>query len=156
VRVLAISDLDGSCAEGDLCDAAAALFAAGADLDLVVIGGAPAPACLERIGSDREPPLFAAAGVPPHRTTFRVAKEGSREDAPVLAVGTAGEAAVNVDPGRVRISVDLDPPVEVGPVGLAPGGRLRIRVLEVPATEPRRWEVFVEGANTEGDTESVP
>jgi hypothetical protein len=156
VRILAISDLDGSCAEGDLCDAAAALFSVGADLDLVVIGGAPVPACLEQIGGDEEPPLFAAASIPPVRATFRVTSDEKREDGRPPAVGVVGEAAVEVAPGRIRISVDLDPLVEVGPVGLAPGGSLWIRILEVPASEPRRWEVFVDGPSATGVEESVP
>ena len=155
-RVLAISDLDGSCAESDLCDAAAALVSAGADLDLVVIGAAPAPACLAQIGGDQEPPLFAAAGVPSLEAAFRVTKDESRKDAPALATGTVGGAAVNVAPGRIRVSVDLDPPVEVGPVGLEPGGSLWIRILEVPASEPPRWDVFVEGASATDGTEPVP
>ena len=155
-RVVAISDLDGSCSKGDLCSAAAALSSAGADLDLVVIGAAAPPACLAQIGSDREPPLVGAAEAPPLETTFRVSRDESREAARILAVGTVGGAAVKVEPGRIRVGVDLDPPVEVGPVGLAPGGSLWIRILEVPASEPPRWKVFVEGASARDDMESVP
>ena len=77
VRFVAISDLDDSCAGGDLCDAAAALASAGADLDLVVIGEAPVPACLGQVGGDEEPPLLAAAATAPIRATFRVIGEGA-------------------------------------------------------------------------------
>jgi hypothetical protein len=156
-RVVAISDLEGSCAEGDLCSAAAALFSAGADLDLVVIGDAAPPACLAQIGSDRQPPLVGAAEAPQLETTFRVSRDAGREGAPTpLAVGTVGGAALTVEPGRIRVGIDLDPPVEVGPVALAPGGSLWIRILEVPGSEPRRWQVFVEGSSARGDMESAP
>ena len=155
-RVLAISDLDGSCQEGGLCDAAAALFSAGADLDLVVIGGAPVPACLDQIGGDEEPPFFAAAPIPPTQADFRVVREERRKGDSRSALGKVGGEAVNVAPGRVRVIVDLDPPVEVGPVDLAPNASLRIRILEVPEGEPRRWEVFVDGADVRGDEGSVP
>lgn len=155
-RVVAISDLDGSCSEGDLCSAAAALASAAADLDLVVIGAATPPACLAQIGSDREPPLVGAAAALQLKTRFSVSRYESREAAPVLAVGTVGGAALKVAPGRIRVSVELDPPLDVGPVGLAPGGSLWIRILEVPASEPPRWDVFVEGASATGGTESAP
>jgi hypothetical protein len=155
-RVLVISDLDGSCQERGLCDAAAALSSAGADLDLVVIGEAPVPACLDQIGGDEEPPLFAAAPLPPIQADFRVVREEERKGASRPAVGKVGGAMVNVAPGRVRVIVDLDPPVEVGPVELSPSSLLRVRILEVPEGEPRRWEVFVDGADVRGDEGSVP
>jgi hypothetical protein len=154
---VAISDLDGSCAEdADLCEAAAALFSAGADLDLVVIGGAPIPACLGEVGSDAELPLPAAAAPPAGSTEFRVTAEGSPEGEPALAVGTVGEGAVEVPPGRIRVSIDLDPAAAVGPVELLPGQSLQIRILEVPASEPRRWEVFIDGAGSGDGGESGP
>ena len=71
-------------------------------------------------------------------------------------MGVVGGAAVKVAPGRIRVGVDLDPPVEVGPVDLAPNASLRIRILEVPAGESRRWQVFVDGANVRGGEGSVP
>jgi hypothetical protein len=156
VRVLAISDLAGSCGERDLCDAAAALSSAGADLDLVVMGGAPVPVCLERIGGDEEPPRLAAPPIPPTRAAFRVTREEEPEQAPPAAMGRVGETAVTLAPGRVRIRVDLDPPVDVGPVELAPNASLRIRILEVSASEPQRWQVFVDGADVRGDEGSAP
>lgn len=155
-RVLAISDLDRSCPGGDLCEAAAALFSAGADLDLVVIGGAAAPACLAGIGSDREPPLVAGGARTHREPTFRVTRDDGRAGAPALAAGAAGAGAVQVAPGRIRVRIELDPPVEVGPLGLAPGGSLRIRLLEVPGSETPRWDVFVEGASTAAGAESAP
>jgi hypothetical protein len=156
VRVLAISDLDGSCGERDLCDAAAALSSAGADLDLVVMGEAPVPVCLERIGGDQEPPLLAASPIPPNRAAFRVTREEEPGQAPPPAVGMVGGAALKVAPGRVRIRVDLDPPVDVGPVELAPNASLRIRILEVSAGEPQRWQVFVDAAVVKGDEGLAP
>jgi hypothetical protein len=156
VRVLAISDLDASCAESDLCDAAVALTAAGADLDLVVIGEAPVPDCLGQVGGDGEPPLLAADPNPPLRAAFRVTGEDEQDETPPPVMGVVGGGAVKIAPGRVRIRVDLDPPVEVGPVDLAPGASLRIRLLELSTSGPQRWEVFVDGANVRGDAGSVP
>jgi hypothetical protein len=156
VRVVAISDLDGSCAERDLCHAAEALSSAGADLDLVVIGEALVPPCLGAVGGDEEPPLFAAAPVAPAPVTFRVTREETRVETPPPAVGAVGGSAVQVAPGRIRITVDLDPPVEVGPVDLAPNGFLRIRILEVAASDSRSFEVFVDGAGDRGGEGSSP
>jgi hypothetical protein len=156
VRVLAISDLDGSCAERDLCHAAEALSSAGADLDLVVIGEAPVSPCLGEVGGDEEPALFAAAPVPPAPATFRVTREETRVETPPPAVGTVGGRAVHVAPGRIRITVDLDPPVEVGPVELAPNAFLRIRILEVAASDSQSFEVFVDGVDDRGEEGSAP
>jgi hypothetical protein len=156
VRVVAISDLDDSCAEDGLCDAAAALSSAGAALDLVVIGGAPVPTCLEQVGDDAEPPQLTAAAAPPARVTFRVLGEEQAEEAPLPVTGVVGSAAVDVPPGRVRVGVDLDPPVEVGPVDLAPNASLRIRILELPADESQRWRVFVDGVSVRRGEEFIP
>jgi hypothetical protein len=156
VRVLAISDLEGSCWDGDLCDAAAALSSAGADLDLVVIGSAEVPPCLDQIGGDEEPPLLALSPTRPIHASFRVTREQRPGEAPSPTLGSVGEAAVKLAPGRVRISVDLDPPVEVGPVELAPNASLRIRILEVSASGPERWEVFVDGADLRAGEGSAP
>jgi len=155
-RLIAISDLDESCAGGDLCKAAAALASAGADLDLVVIGEAPVPACLSEVGSDLEPPLLVAAETAPIRAAFRVIGEEQGEEVSLSAAGVVGGGAVAVAPGRIRIGVDLDPPVEVGPLRLAPNASLRIRILEVPAGESRTWQVFVEMAKAESGEGSVP
>jgi hypothetical protein len=156
VRLIAISDLDDSCAGSDLCNAAAALASAGADLDLVVIGEAPVPACLGQVGGDAEPPLLAAAATAPIRATFRIIGEERGEEASLPAVGTVGGAAVKVAPGRIRVGVDLDPPVEVGPVDLAPNASLRIRILEFPAGGSQRSQVFVDGAKVRDGEGSVP
>lgn len=156
VRVVAISDLDGSCAERDLCHAAEALSSAGADLDLVVIGEAPVPPCLAEVGGDEEPPLFAAAPLPPARVIFRVSREETRLETLPPAVGAVGGDAVPVAPGRIRITVDLDPPVEVGPVEVTPNTLLRVRILEVAANDSRSFEVFVDGADGRGEEGSAP
>ena len=147
VRLVVISDLDDSCGQGSLCDAAAAVASAGADLDLVVIGDAPVPTCLAQVGGDEEPPFFKTAPASPTGVTFRVIGEATGEEAPLPLVGRVGDAAVKVPPGRIRVGVDLDPPVEVGPVDVAPNASLRIRVLELPEGEPQRWQVFVDGSN---------
>jgi hypothetical protein len=67
-----------------------------------------------------------------------------------------GDAAVKVPPGRVRVGVDLEPPVEIGPVDLAPNASLRIRMLELPQGEAQRWQVFIDGFNLRVGEESVP
>jgi hypothetical protein len=67
-----------------------------------------------------------------------------------------GGAAVKVAPGRIRVGVDLDPPVEVGPVDLAQNASLRIRILELPADESQRWQVFVGGTNLRVGEGSAP
>ena len=156
VRLVAISDLDASCGEGNLCDAAAALASAGADLDLVVIGDAPIPACLGQVGGDAEPPHLMVAAPAPTRATFRIIGEAPGDEAPLPVVGRVGDAAVKVPPGRVRVGVDLEPPVEVGPVDLAPNASLRIRMLELPQGEAQRWQVFIDGFNLRVGEESVP
>jgi hypothetical protein len=61
-----------------------------------------------------------------------------------------------VAPGRIRIGIDLDPPVEVGPLDLAPNGLLRIRILELPRGQSRAWQVFVEMAKVRGAEGSIP
>jgi hypothetical protein len=154
-RLIAISDLDDSCGGGDLCRAATALASAGADLDLVVIGEAQVPACLSEVGSDLEPPLLVAPATLPIRAPFRVIGEEQGEEVSLSAVGAVGGGAVEVAPGRIRIGVDLDPPVELGPLRLAPNASLRIRILEVPAGESRAWQVFVEMAKVETGEGSV-
>jgi hypothetical protein len=156
VRLVAISDLDASCGKGNLCDAAAALASAGANLDLVVIGDAPIPACLGQVGGDAEPPHLMAAAPAPTRATFRIIGEAPGDEAPLPVVGRVGDAAVKVPPGRVRVGVDLEPPVEVGPVDLAPNASLRIRILELPQGEAQRWQVFIDGFNLRVGEESVP
>ena len=156
VRVVVISDLDDSCAEGTLCDAAAALASAGGDLDLVVIGDAPIPACLGRVGGDAEPPFFKPAPTAPARVTFRVMRKAPAEEASLPVVSRVGDAAVKVAPGETRVGVDLEPPVEVGPVDLAPNASLRIRVLELSEGDSQRWRVFVDGASLRVGEEPLP
>ena len=62
---------------------------------------------------------------------------------------------VDEQPPR-RLGIDLDPPVEMGPVDLAPNASLRIRILEVPAGKSHRWQVFVDGTNVRGGEGSLP
>jgi hypothetical protein len=132
----------------------ASLASAGADLDLAVIGEAPVPACLGEVGDDAEPPFLAARAAAPIRATFRVHGEG--EETPLPVVGEVGGAPVMVAPGRIRVAVDLDPPVDVGPVDLAPKASLRIRILELLTDGSRRWQVFVDGRDVRGAEASPP
>lgn len=143
VRVVAIGDLYDSCQQSDLCAAARAVVSAGADLDLVVIGPVPVPACIAEIGSDEAPPLAAQAAAP--APSFHVSNEAEEAAASGALVGRIGEEPLEVAPGRIRVRVDLDPPLEVGPIDLGPGARLRIRILEVPGSAPLYREVFVDG-----------
>jgi hypothetical protein len=152
-KVVAIGDLYDSCQQANLCEAAEAVVSAGADLDLVVIGGVPVPACIAEIGGDQEPPLVTATAPPPR--SFHVSREAERSEASEALVGRVGGQALEVAPGRVRVRVDLDPPLEVGPVDLAPGALLRIRVLEVPGSAPLYREVFVDGEGV-GTGETLP
>jgi hypothetical protein len=138
-RVVVVSDLEEACG-GDLCQALGALVAAGASADLVVLGEAPTPACLERfdaIGSWR---AVAGAEVAPG---FRVQAAEPGAEARTLARGAANGPALEVAAGAVEIEVDLEPPLRAGPLSLAPGERARLRILDFPALEPpvREWRV---------------
>jgi hypothetical protein len=139
-RVVAIGALDSSCG-GDLCAAARAIDAAGAELDLVLLGGGSAPACL---AGERSAPLSVAAAVPkPREPRFRVepwpAVEGGTG-----ADGVAGRQDVLVR-GTGQVAVLLSEPEDlyVGPLQPRPGATLHLRVLSFPALGVR--EVWLGG-----------
>lgn len=138
-RVVAFTDLDARCG-GDLCAAAAALVGAGSALDLVVLGGHPAPSCLAGIEASQGPPGFLAHAAPP--PAFQVEAEGGPE-AQVLAEGQAGGSVLELPPGPARIALGLEPPLVLGPFDLASGTLTRVRVVDLPRLGPagRAWHV---------------
>lgn len=145
-RVVVLSDLEPACG-GDLCEAARALVDAGAELEVVPLGGAPAPPCLESLASDGPPPALARLPRPP-APTFRVELPPRPEAlgaSTLLVRGRTDAAPVQMPPGRVVVSVQLEPPVSVGPLDLAPGEQVRVRVLDFPHLDPPVREVWVEG-----------
>lgn len=138
-RVVALTDLDDRCG-GDLCAAVKALVDSGASLDLVVLGERPTPSCVltaEPTAGGGRPGSPGAVSPAPG---FRVLPAGG---APVS--GVAGGDPVTVAAGGARIEVALDPPLALGPLPLAPGSLLRVRVLDFPAASPpqREWVLDV-------------
>jgi hypothetical protein len=144
-RVVAFTDLGGECG-GDLCAAAAELVAAGARLELVVFGGAPAPACLERLGPREGPSLPAPRETAPP-PPFRVEPHSSLLAASerVLARGLADGRPMPVPPGPALLILEMDPPSVIGPLELVEGATTRVRVLDFPALQGHvrewRWDV---------------
>jgi hypothetical protein len=99
-------------------------------VEFVVFGEAPVPDCLE----DFEVPGGWRVVADPRQTAFRI--ESQEPDITTVADGIVGDEPIPVSPGAVRIVVDLDPPLEFGPVDLAPGSTARLRVLDFPALDP--------------------
>lgn len=138
-RVVAFSDLEDLCG-GDLCGAVKAVVDAGAALDLVVLGGRSTPECVDSVaGPIGAPPGMSA----PAPVRFRVYPAGG---APVD--GSTGTGTVAVPAGAARIELALEPPLEVGPLTLAPGAMARVRVLDFPGARPpvREWSLEVVGS----------
>jgi len=146
-RVVAFSDLTDPCG-GDLCAATAALASVGASLDLVVIGDAPIPECVAATrrsqGTDDLPATVGEEGVP-----FRVLVGGV-----VALEGRAGDPPVEAPAEPVTVVIDLDPPLSLGPMRLAPDSVTSLQVLEFPHATPPvrewRWDVLL--ATGEGET----
>lgn len=140
-RVVAFGDLEDTCG-GDLCAAVETLVAAGASLDLVVLGEHPTPACVATAGMGGNGPT--APAIAP--TRFRVLPATG-----AAVVGISGGKPVSAPAGPARIEIGLDPLLEVGPITLAPGALVRVRVLDFPAARPpvREWSLEVLG--TGGD-----
>lgn len=139
-RVIVFSDLEDDC-QGDLCAATSSVLASGASLDIVVLGDHPTPACFE--SASAHPPVVSPAASIPDRIRFAVTPEiGSG------AEGIAGAPAIAVPAGSVRIVVDLAPPLEIGPVTLAPGALARLRIVDFPAATPpvREWSLELVGS----------
>jgi len=128
-QVVAIGDLDASCG-GDLCEAVRALDAAGAQLDLVLLGDRSAPACLRGV---RGAPAPVAGAVPePAAPSFRVEPWPSVADA-VGADGVAGRQDVLVrGTGEIAVVISEPESLYVGPLEPRPGETLHLRVLDFP------------------------
>ena len=143
-RVVVFSDLGAECG-GDLCEAASELVSAGGRLDLVLLGEPGLPACLASplavAGLGSNGPALSADAHPP----FRVLRSGAPEmpQASDLASGTAGRAAVEVEPGLVEVVVETNPPERIGPFRVHAGRVTRVQVLDFPGLRPplREWRV---------------
>lgn len=140
-RVVVFTDLGDECG-GDLCAAGAALTAAGARIDFVLLGEARVPECFAEF-APTTPPHAAASSGPAPSPGFRVLREGLAPDAPgaVLARGRANAGAVAVPPGTALVVVEVQPPALIGPMRLEPGSLTRIHVLDFPSLDPpvREW-----------------
>lgn len=145
-RVVVVTDLDDRCG-GDLCAAARSLAAAGASLDLVVLGDRPTPECLDAIEPSSGAPAVARPAAP---TTVRVHPSGA---APIEAL--ADGVAFDAPSGATRVEVALDPPLELGPFPIAPGSLVRVRVLDFPGLRPPVRESSVEVSEA-GTRETTP
>ncbi len=137
LRLVVWTDFGGECG-GDLCEAVDGLLAEGVRVDLVAVGGAEPPACLERAGpsSDAVPPL---AALEPASLRFRVESVesgGAAAGGATLATGAAGGPPLSLVPGQIRIVFDVDPTVVAGPFTLRPGERTRIEVVHFPTASP--------------------
>lgn len=144
LRVVVLTDLDDACG-GDLCAAAAALVETGAKLELVLFGDTNAPACLAELSPPSVP--FAASLPRPPPLRFRVhwAHSGSETTGGLLARGTADGRPVDLAAGLAVVVVEMEPPLQVGPMLLAPDTRTYLRLLDFPTLEPSvrewNWEV---------------
>jgi hypothetical protein len=149
-RVVAISDLAPECG-GDPCEAARALVATGATLELVAIGEAPAPECIAALAAPASPPAAFADVVPLTAPRFRAtpARPGARPGAPVE--GVAGGEAIELPAGVARVDVALEPPLVVPELALVGGALHRLRILDFPSASPpvREWTLETEAAAEE-------
>lgn len=139
-RVVVFSDFVAKCG-GDPCAAGQKLLAAGATLDLVVLGGGPVPACLQSLAPPGGVPAAVARRTDPDPVSFRLvaAPAGPERE---TTDGVAGELPVRVDAGSAIVELALTPPLEV-PVELSVGTLLRLRVIDFPGASPpvRDWLV---------------
>ena len=150
-RVVMFSALQGGCPP-DPCAAAERLVALGADLDLVVLGNAPVPACLSAlpVPLERPPgldvaPLSAEGFFRVEHRVLRSSGGATREPTTVtVAEGPLGGPAVEVVPGAARVVVQLpDREIPVPPLVLGAGVETRIRVLDAGPDEPPQIDVGV-------------
>jgi hypothetical protein len=152
-HVVAIGDLDASCG-GDICAAARAIDAAGAELDLVLLGNRSAPSCLR---GDRGAAVPVAEAAPrPTAPAFRVEAWPSVPDG-TGANGVAGRQDVLVR-GTGEIAVVLSEPesLYVGPLQPRPGETLHLRVLDFPALGVREIWLGDERFGERGRVGSMP
>jgi hypothetical protein len=141
-RVAVFTDFDDPCG-GELCAAAAALVAEGAWIDWLALGPAAPPACLAELAPNPRAAGPIAAGLASEPPGYLVLSADAAPDAPALAAGRAGAAAVGVPPGLVTLVVDLDPLERIGPFPLAAGERVQVRLLDFPMAMPpqRVWRI---------------
>lgn len=139
LRVVAWSSLRDSC-DGSLCAAAEALARRGVRLDLVVLGDARAPACLDDLDLPR------SAFTPPasrDRVGLRVERLGP--EPAVVGCSEAGGLPVAVPLGTTRIVVALDPPL-ILERSFPPDTRWILEILDFPTLGPEerqwRWRPF--------------
>jgi hypothetical protein len=147
--VVLFSDLESRCG-GDICAEAEALVEEGARLEIVALGEAPLPACLEEFQASRWNPRRQAprsATAPPRFVIHANASRGEGLDPTPLARGRAGEGPVDVPAGLITMVVELDPPETIGPFRVEPGGTAHVRLLDYPQADPptRIWRVEREG-----------
>jgi hypothetical protein len=137
-RVVILSDFGEECG-GDLCEELAPMIAGGARVEFVVFGEASVPVCIEDFEIAGEWRIDAEAPV----VHFRVEAVADSADGvpPATAVGLVGGEPVAIAAGASRVFVDFDPPMEFGPVDLAPGTATRLRILDFPTLDPpvREW-----------------
>ena len=138
-RVVLLTDLEERCG-GDLCAAVQTLIDSGASLDVVVLGDRPTPDCVESAKPGPGPGPAGSPGAVSAAPSFRVLPASG---GPVS--GVAGEAPVAVAAGAARVEIALEPPLQLGPLPLAPGSLVRVRVLDFATASPpqREWEIEV-------------
>jgi Mg-chelatase subunit ChlD len=142
-RVLALGDLEDGCGV-DLCAAVSALVASGASLDLVLLGERPTPSCV--VAAEPGPSVPPGLAEPASAVRFEVLPAAG-----AAVTGVSGASPVRAPAGPARIEVGLDPPLEIGPLTLAAGALVRVRVLDFPAASPpvREWSLEVLGAGAD-------
>ena len=134
LRVVAWSALEDGCG-ASLCSAAAALARRGVRLDLVVLGPAPAPACLGQLELPRVSLESARAPAP---VEFCVERAGP--DAAVWGCSKSGGLPVATPPSAARVVVRLEPPLIVER-SFPADTRWVLEVLDFPVLGPgeRQW-----------------
>jgi len=139
-RVVAFSDLEPSCGAQDLCAAARALVEGGAWLDVVAIGTAPAPACLDLLQPSVAEPGALVRALTRAAPAWSIAAAGSEP----LMTGRAGELR-EVPAGEWQVALELDRPLRVEALRVLPDRTTRLRVLDFAGAAPRfAWEVLDE------------
>jgi hypothetical protein len=142
-RVVVLTDLhDEPRCGGDLCQAAARLVESGAWLDIAVIGDAPEPRCLAALRPSAEAPgaLLRALTRPPARWSL-----GAQGEAEPVLRGSAGPLELEAPAGEWQLEVELERPLRIAPLSVAPARTTRVRVLDFPGGPPRyEWRVLDE------------
>jgi hypothetical protein len=140
-RIVLLTDLESSCG-GDLCAAAGELVAAGAWLDVVVIGDAAAPECLDALRPSAAQPGALVRALLRPAPAWRATRPGADPAAPT-PTRLAGASAFDLAPGEWLVEVELDRPLVIGPLQVLPGRTTRVRVLDFPGGPARfAWEVL--------------